>query len=150
MLSKIYLIFFFLLVIGGSAYYFSTNPSYQNSLQARIYYFLGNYENAYNLAKEAYEDDQYNKMAFTVMTQSKIAKNYESYIKQGNEFFARIDAISAKEEYTKADKNRVKMMCEIMTESYKQLVPTTLTDDLLQENAKKMYMKFTQLYEELF
>jgi hypothetical protein len=138
------------ILLGGSVYFFSSNSSYQNSIQARIYYFLGNYESAYDLAKEAYEQDSYNKMANTVMTQSKIAKEYEAYIKQGNEYFVRIDEISSKKDYTEADKVRVKMMCEIMIDSYENLVPSILTDESLQVSSRKMQKKFIQLHEELF
>ena len=150
MLSKIKLIIFTVMLLGGSVYFFSSNSSYQNSIQARIYYFLGNYENAYDLAKKAYEQDSYNKMANTVMTQSKIAKEYEAYIQQGNEYLVRIDEISSKKNYTEADKVRVKMMCEIMIDSHDELSPSTLTDESLQESSQKMQKKFIQLHEELF
>ena len=150
MLSKIKLIVFMVLLLGGSVYFFNSNSSYQNSIQARVYYFLGNYEIAYELATKAYEEDNYNKMANTVMTQSKIAKEYEAYIKEGNNYFKRIDEISSQNEYTKADKIRIKMMCEIMIESYKNLVPSTMTQESLQLASKKMQKKFIQLYEELF
>lgn len=138
------------MLLGGSVYFFSSNSSYQNSIQARIYYFLGNYGSAYDLAKKAYEQDSYNKMANTVMTQSKIAKEYEAYIQQGNEYFVRIDDISSKKVYTEADKVRVKMMCEIMIDSHDELAPSTLTDESLQKSSLKMQKKFIQLYEELF
>jgi len=150
MLSKIKLIIFVIVLLSGSVYFFSSNSSYQNSIQARVYYFLGNYESAYKLAKKAYEQDSYNKMANTVMTQSKIAKEYEAYIKQGNEYFARIDDISSKKDYTEADKVRVKMMCEIMIDNYNDLAPSTLTDKSLQSSSLKMQKKFIQLHEELF
>jgi tRNA U34 5-carboxymethylaminomethyl modifying enzyme MnmG/GidA len=150
MLSKIKLIIFTIVLLGGSFYYFSSNSSYQNSVQARVYYFLGNYDSAYELAQKAYEEDSYNKMANTVMTQSKIAKSYESYINQGNEYLKKIDAISSKKEYTPQDKTRIKMMCEIMIEAYEQLKPSTLTEDSLITNSKKMQKKFKQLHEELF
>jgi tetratricopeptide (TPR) repeat protein len=150
MLSKIKLIIFVIFVLGGSIYFFSSNSSYQNSIQARVYYFLGNYDNAYELAKKAYEQDNYNKMANTVMTQSKIAKEYESYIEEGNKYFKKIDEISSKKDYNEADKTRVKMMCEIMIESYKNLSPSTMTEESLLKKSKKMQKKFIQLYEELF
>ncbi|WP_024954261.1 hypothetical protein [Sulfurospirillum arcachonense] len=150
MLSKINLIIFTIVIFAGSFYYFNSNSSYQNSIQARVYYFLGNYDSAYELAKKAYEEDTYNKMANTVMIQSKIAKTYESYIQQGNDYLQKIDEISIKKDYTQADKARVKMMCEIMIESYKNLAPSTLTDKTLQETSQKMQKKFIQLYEELF
>lgn len=150
MLSKINLIIFVIVLLGGSLLYFSSNSSYKNSVQARVYYMLGNYDSAYELATKAYNEDTYNKMANTVMIQSKIALNYEKYIEQGNEYLKKIDEISSKKEYTQEDKTRVKFMCEIMVESYNDLKPSTLTDESLQENSKKMQKKFKQLYAELF
>jgi len=150
MLSKIKLILFVLVILGGSAYYFATNSSYQNSIQARVYYFMGNYQEAYKLAKKALDENSYNKMASTVMTQSKIAKNYEAYIEQGNNFLQKIDEMSSKKDFTRADRARIKIMCEIMIESYKNLAPSTLTKSSLIESSKKMQKKFLQLYEELF
>ena len=150
MLSKIKLIIFVVFLLGGSVYFFSSNLSYQNSIQARVYYFLGNYNSAYGLAKKAYEQDKYNKMANTVMTQSKIAKEYESYIEEGNRYLKKIDEISSKKDYNEADKTRVKMMCEIMIESYKNLSPSTMTEESLLKKSQKMQKKFIQLYEELF
>ncbi|MBL0686753.1 MAG: hypothetical protein JJV94_02870 [Sulfurospirillum sp.] len=150
MLSKIKLIIFAILVLAGSFYYFSSNSSYQNSIQARVYYFLGDYESAYELAKKAYKKDAYNKMANTVMTQSKISIAYETYINEGNEYFEKIDLISSKKEYTIADKVRIKMMCEIMIDSYKNLHPSTLTKESLLKASKKMQKKFMQLHKELF
>jgi len=150
MLSKIYLIIFSIILLGGSTYYFTVNSSYQNSIQARVYYFLGDYEIAHDLAKKSYDMDSYNKMAFTVMVQSKIARNFENYIEQGNIYLKKIDDISSQSDYSDADRIRVKMMCEIMMESFDDLTPSTLTDKVLQENSKKVYTKFKQLYEELF
>jgi tetratricopeptide (TPR) repeat protein len=150
MLSKIYLVIFALLVLGGSAFYFASNSSYKNSFQARVYYFLGNYDKALEYAQIAYNADIYNKMAFTVLTQSKIAQSYEKYIEQGNEYLKKIDVISEKKVYTEADKIRIKMMCEVMMESFKELVPTALTNEQLQENSLKVYTQFKQLHEELF
>jgi len=150
MLSRIKLILFVTVLLGGSVYYFATNSSYQNSIQARVYYFLGNYHDAYELAKKALEENNYNKMANTVMTQSKIAKEYEAYIEQGNDFLQKIDKMSSKKDFTKADRTRIKMMCEIMIESHKNLAPSTLTKKSLIKSSKKMQEKFVKLYEELF
>lgn len=150
MLSRIYLLIFIVAIFGASFLYFSSNSSYKNSLQARVYYFLGNYEKALLYATEAYEMDKYNKMAFTVLTQSKIAKNYENYIKQGNEYLIKIDKISAKSQFLPEDRIRVKIMCEVMMETYKDLVPTALTDKKLRKNSEVVYLKFKQLFEELY
>lgn len=150
MLSKIKLILFVVLILGGSLVYFNSNSSYQDSIEARIYYFLGNYKEAYELAKKAYEKDSYNKMANTVLTQSKIALAYEEYIRQGNEYLKKINEISSKSDFSPADKTRIKMMCEVMIDGFSDLKSSTLTDEILVENAKKMQEKFKQLYEELF
>jgi tetratricopeptide (TPR) repeat protein len=111
---------------------------------------VGNYEKAYELAKKANDSDSYNKMAFTVLAQSKIALEYVNYIKEGNEYFKKIDKISSKKEYSDADKVRIKLMCEIMLGNYKKLVPTKLTNKDLIKDAKKSRDKFLQLYKELF
>ena len=131
-------------------FYFSFSQSYQKSFQSRVYYFLGNYQNAYELAKEAYALDPYNRMAFTMLTQSKIAFKYEDYIKEGTEYLKKIESISSKKEPLKNDMIRVKMMCEIMIERYEKLSPTVLTDKALCEEALSIYKKFKKLHEELF
>lgn len=150
MLSKIKLILFAILLLAGSFLYFNSNSSYQESFEARIYYFLGNYQAAYDLAKKAYDKDKYNKMANTVLTQSKIALGYEKYIKTGNEYLEKINQISTKQELTQADKTRIKMICEVMIDDYNNLKSSVLTDKILVKNAKKMQEKFQQLYNELF
>jgi len=150
MLSKIVLLVVTFLFLSLSAFYFAGDSSYQNSFESRFYYFIGNYSKAYELAKKAYDEDAYNKMAFTVLTQSKIAKEYEDYIKAGNEYFDKIDKISSEKVYKDVDKVRIKLICEVMIGNYKKLVPTKLTDKELVKNAKKMYEKFKQLYQQLF
>jgi len=42
----------FLLLMGS---YFAFNPSYQLSLEAKVYYSMSDYEKAYDLSSEAYE-----------------------------------------------------------------------------------------------
>ncbi len=150
MLSKIVFVIVAILFLVASGFYFMGNSSYQNSFEARFYYFVGNYEKAYEFAQKAYKEDSYNKMAFTVLTQSKIAEKYVAYIKEGNVYFDKIDKISSEKEYKQADKIRIKLMCEIMIGRYKKLVPTKLTDKELVEDARKTYTKFKQLYEQLF
>ena len=150
MLSKIVLVVTAIVFLLFSSFYFITNSSYQDSFEARFYYFVGNYAKAYNFAKKAYDTDSYNKMAFTVLTQSKIAMEYVNFIETGNKYFDRIDKISSKKEYSEADKTRIKLMCEIMLGDYKKLSPTKLTNNDLVEDARKLNDKFKQLYKELF
>jgi len=150
MLSKIILVISFVLLLLCSAFYFITDSSYQDSFEARFYYFIGNYTQAYKYAKKAYAENSYNKMAFTVLVQSKIAKEYVDYIETGNRYFEKIDKISSKKEYKNSDKARIKLMCEIMLGDYKKLSSTKLTNKDLIDGAKKLNDKFEQLYKELF
>lgn len=139
-----------LLVAAVLVFYFSFNQSYQKSLQARVYYFLGDYKDAYSLSQEAYALDPYNRMAFTVLTQSKISFKYEKYIEDGKEYLKKIEEISSKKEPVQSDMVRVKMMCEIMMERYRYLSPTVLTDKDLAKDALRTYEKFEKIHEELF
>ena len=150
MLSKIVLVVSAVLFLLFSGFYFIVDSSYQDSFEARFYYFIGNYTQAYKFAKKAYDKDSYNKMAFTVLVQSKIAKEYVDYIETGNRYFEKIDKISSKKEYKNDDKARIKLMCEIMLGDYKKLSPTKLTNQDLVDSAKKINDKFGQLYKELF
>ncbi len=150
MLSKISLVVIAILFLLFGGFYFITDSSYQDSFEARFYYAIGNYAKAYELAKKAYKQDSYNKMAFTVLTQSKIATQYVDFINQGNEYFDKINKISSKKEYSEADRARIKIMCEIILGDYKKLSPTKLTNADLINEAKKINDKFKQLYGELF
>ncbi len=149
-MGRIFWIFFFVLIIGGIGFYFYNNDSYRRSIEAKYYYMKGDYSKAYILSREAFDADPYNKMAFTIMTQSKIAAKYQDYIKEGRYFLKEIKKISDKDLVTKADKIRIKMMCETMMEKYKNLSPTVLTDKTLVKEAMKTYKQFKQIYEDLF
>ena len=46
-----------LILLGSMALYFLTHPSYERSLEAKFYYNIGDYKQAYLLAKEAFEID---------------------------------------------------------------------------------------------
>ncbi|MBN2964683.1 hypothetical protein JWV37_07815 [Sulfurospirillum sp. T05] len=150
MLSRVVVMAGAILLLALSALFFALNSSYQDSIQGRVYYFLGDYAKANALSASAYAKDSYNKMAFTVLTQSTIALKYEAYITQGNQYLAQIDAISTKTEVSDADRSRIKLMCEIMIDGYTALSPTPLTDEGLQERAAVVYKKFKQLHKELF
>ncbi len=150
MLSKFVLVIAAIIFLILSSFYFIYDSSYQNSFEARFYYFIGNYSKAREFAKIAYDKDQYNKMAFTVLTQSEIAMKYVNYIESGNKYFEQINAISSKKEYKNADKIKIKMMCEIMMGEYKNLPSSKLINKELEKNAKEMDMKFKQLHKELF
>ena len=131
------------------AVYFLLNPSYQKSLEAKFYYEIGNYKEAYSLANEAFSMDVYNRMASTIMAQSKTSMKYESYIHQAKEYLAQINEIVAQESISDADKAKIRIMCQIMVESYKKLAASVVTDAKLVDEARDYYKNFEQLLEKV-
>ncbi|WP_456450146.1 hypothetical protein [Hydrogenimonas sp.] len=150
MRSKITYLLFAMLLLGGMALFAWTNPSYQKAFEAKWHYFMGEYDEAYRLAKEAYELDRYNRMALTVMTQTEVAEKYLDYIREGAKYLHLIESIAEKEPIDEADKVRIKMMCEVMMDRYEKLTATRLTDDELVARARQIYEKFRVLYDSLF
>jgi len=143
------IVFFFITILGVFLYYF-LNDSYRYSIEAKAYYSLGEYEKAYKLAKKAYDLDKYNRMAFTVVTQSEIAQVWQKFIQNSNEYFVNIESISNKETITNADKIRIKMMLEIIMGEYKNLPHSKLLDKDLEKKAYKNYKKAKELYNGIF
>ena len=140
----------FLCLIGVMIYFFIFSDSYQKSMKARVEYYMGNYKEALTLANEAYELDKYNKMAFSILTQSKIAFKMIYFIDDANKYLKDIDQISQKENITQSDRMKIKVICNVMIERYKRLSPTILTDKDLYEKCTKYYQKFQKIEDELF
>jgi len=147
--SKIYVLIIAPLFALIALWYFTFNSSYQKSLQARWYYFLGEYEYALKIGNEALEIEPYNRMAMTVVTQSGIAIKFINYNKQAKEYLQKIEQIAAKEKISKADRIRMKFMCDVMIEKYPYLVATVLTDEELKKQAEQFYLQFKQLHEKI-
>ncbi|BBG64974.1 hypothetical protein NNO_0271 [Hydrogenimonas sp.] len=137
-------------LLAAMAIFALTNPSYEKALEARWQYFMGNYDEAYRIAKEAYELDRYNRMAFTVMTQTEVAKRYLDYIREGERYLDLIEDVANHPPIGEADRVRIKIMCEVMMGKYEKLSPTKLTDRDLVERAEEIYKKFESLYRSLF
>lgn len=150
MQSKQWYAFIALLLLVVMAIYFYLHPSYRLSLEAKIFYTIKEYENAYEVASSAYELNHYNNMAFTIMVQSKNALRHEAYIKRAKEYYERIEQISAKDTVSSADKIRIKMLCEVILAEYKKLNPTRLTDKELVQEAKQQNDRFQTLYDSIF
>ena len=74
--------------------YFLINPSYQKSMQAKYYFEIGDYKEAYSLANEAFSIDVYNRMASTIMAQSKTSLKYVEYIETAKEYIQRIEELT--------------------------------------------------------
>ena len=142
-------IIFFLSIFFIFLFYFF-NDSYRYSIEAKAYFSIGEYQKAEELAEKAYQLDKYNRMAFTILTQSKIAKQWKQYIQTSKEYFFNIESISNKEKITNADKIRVKMMLELIIGEYKFLKHSKLLDKKLEEEAEKQYKKGKELYNGIF
>ncbi len=131
------------------AIYFLVNPSYEKSIQAQYYYEIGEYDEAYKLANEAFSIDVYNRMASTIMAQSKTSMKYKKYIDQAKQYMIEINKIAAKKSISDADRARIKMMSEIVVDSYKKLSPSVITDNKLVSKAAKYYSDFGKLLEKV-
>ena len=129
--------------------YFLLHPSYEKSLEAKYYYETGEYQKAYELANEAFSMDVYNRMASTIMAQSKTSMKYQKYVNQAKEYLREINAIAAKQSISDADRAKIKMMSEIMVDSYVKLAPSVITDEALVKEAAAYYKNFEQLLEKV-
>ena len=89
-------------------------------------------------------------MAFTIKTQSQIAKEWQNFINDANDFFDKIQKTANKQIITEKDKKRIKIMLEILIDEYKTLKPSLLIPKELKEKAKEKYLKARELYEKLF
>ncbi len=135
--------------IGIMGIYFLINPSYEKSIEAKYYYETGDYKEAYSLAQEAFSMDVYNRMAATIMAQSTIALKYVEYINQAKKYLADINKMATQESISDPDRARIKLMSEIVTDSYVKLAPSIITDTDLVRQAKKYHDDFEQLLEKV-
>ena len=141
------LIAMFLLLSMGA--YFLLNPSYEKSVKAKYYYEMGDYREALNLSKEAFSMDLYNRMASTIMAQSITSLKYSSYIKDAKKYMKNINEIATHEVISDADKAKIRMICEIMIESYVKLAPSVITNEELVNEAARYYNGFEKLLEKV-
>ncbi|WP_459861290.1 hypothetical protein [Campylobacter concisus] len=137
----------FLIVLFGLFFY--SDNSYKLALEAKFLYKNKEYEKALNLSQKALDIDIYNKMANTVLNQSKAAIKFSSYIKNGKEYLERIKKMS-QSSVSKADSERIKMMCDVMIEDFDDLKNSALLDNELKNEALNTKEIFVKLKNELF
>ena len=133
--------------IAAMVLYFGLHPSYEKSLEAKFYYEMENYKKAYKLAKEAFELDPYNKMAVTIMTQSQYSLRYVNYIEDAKRYIKEIEALIADGEIDEAKRAKIRMIADIMVESYNKLAPSVVVDEELIKEAKEYHDKFEKLLQ---
>ena len=129
--------------------FFLFNPSYKMSIEAKYHYEMGEYKEAYTLAKEAFAIDIYNRMASTIMAQSKISLKYISYIELATKYMKSINEIATHEVISNADKAKIRTICEIMIASYIKLAPSVITDKDLVDKVANYNTKFENLLEKV-
>ena len=137
----------FLIVLFGLFFY--SDNSYKLALEAKFLYENKEYEKALNLSQKALDIDIYNKMANTVLNQSKAAIKFSLYIKNGKEYLERIKKMS-QSSVSKADSERIKMMCDVMIEDFDDLKNSALLDNELKNEALNTKEIFVKLKNELF
>lgn len=142
-------IFIAIFIIALFGLFFYSDNSYKLALEAKFYYESKEYEKALNLSQKAIDLDAYNKMAATTLNQSKAAMKFSSYIKNGKEYLDRIKKMS-QNGVSKADNERIKMMCDVMIEDFESLRNSALLDDGLKSEALKIKEAFAKLKNELF
>ena len=134
-----------LFLILSMAIYFIVTPSYTKSIEAKYYFETGDYKEAYSLASEAFGLDVYNRMAATIMAQSTTSLKYVKYIDEAKEYLKEIQEIANHESLSPADRAKIKLMSEIVVESYVKLAPSVITDKKLVQEAAKYHTKFEKL-----
>ena len=144
-----FLLIFTITILALFTMFFLANPSYQKSIEAKFYYKTGVYDLAYLLSKEAFELDNYNKMATTIMTHSKLAMEYESYIKDSKKYTQEIKELLKQNSLSKSDKAKIKLISEIMVKRYQKLTPSVAIDKNLKQNARKIYENFRKILEKV-
>jgi len=136
-------------LVAIMALYFLLNPSYERSIEAKYHYEMGEYKEAYKLANEAFSMDVYNRMAATIMAQSKTSLKYVEYINQAKEYLSQINEIAAHDSISNAERAKMKLMSEIMVDSYVKLAPSVITDEDLVKEASKYHDDFEILLEKV-
>ncbi len=139
-----------LFIVGMVLFFFGFSDSYKYSMEARMKYFLGEYKEARVLAKKAFDIDPYNKMAFSILAQSKISAELVDYVKDADHYLLKIEQLSGRKDFSDRDKIKIKMMTEVMMEKFHKLNPTVMTDKELYAECIKRFKKFKTIHDQLF
>ena len=135
----------FIVVLGIFGFYFF-NTSYQLSRQAKDYFENMQYEKAYKVAKMAYDEDIYNRQAFTIMTQAKTAQEWTRFIKESRSLIKWAKRL-ASNGLSPADILRQKAAFEVVMGNYAKLQKNSpFLASKLKEDAKALYNEVKTRY----
>jgi hypothetical protein len=88
-------------------------------------------------------------MASTIMAQSKTSMKYVEYINQAKDYMAQINTIASQDNITDGQRAKIKMMSEIVVDSYIKLAPSVITDHDLVKEAAEYHRNFEKLLEKV-
>lgn len=125
------------------------HPSYQKSIESRLFYVMGNYDQAYERSSESFAIDPYNRMASTVMAQSKMALKYVRYNQDAREYKKEIHRIAAQKNVSDQERSKIKMMSNIVIDGYGKLGSSVVIDQALVDEAHEHYLQYKKLHDEL-
>jgi len=149
--TKIFFILLVLITVIAIYFYYLFDKSYMISLEAKKLYRAGDYQSAMDLAQKAYELNQYNRMAFTVLVQSEESLKWVKYIRQTKEYLAFIRQLNEQEEISKGDLLRIKMICEISVADFEKLnQKNRLIDEFLKKDSQRLNQEIVAIRDELF
>jgi len=145
--------FILLLLICAIAvyFYYIFDKSYILSAEAKKYYAAGDFKEASELAQKAYELNSYNRMAFTVLVQSQESLKWKKYIEETRKYLTFIEGVSYKENISKGDLVRIKMICEISIANHEKLNQNNMMiDTALKTEANRLHQEILAIKHELF
>ncbi len=149
--TKITFLLLVVLSIAAIYVYYSLDRSFLLSSEAKKHYAQGDYKTATELAQQAYDLNNYNRMAFTVLVQSEESLKWKKYIEETRKYLGFIDKISYQDEVTKADMLRIKMIVEVSTASYAKLDQNNrLINTDLKDEARGLHRQITVIRDKLF
>ena len=140
---------FLTLILGLSLAYLQYNPSYKLSVEAKYYYTIGEYNMAYNLANESLILREYNTMAFHIKTRSGLTLEVIDFNLESEKFEKRIRNILKKNEISRSDKLRTKMMSDVIISKYYNLSLPMVEDEDIKELALKNLIKFKKINKQV-
>ena len=132
--------------LGGWIFF---HPSYQKSIESRYLYAIGEYDQAYLLAKESFSLDPYNRMASTIMAQSQMSLKYVHYNADAKSYKKEIHRIAGQPKITPQERTKIRMMTKIMIDAYARLGSSVVVEQELIDEAHGHYEQFKNLHDEL-
>ena len=132
-----------IILILLALYKFFMDRSYEFALEAKFYFLMNDFNNSLFFAKKALKEDKYNRLAISIMTQSKASLKYQEYINEAKKRLNQIIALSKE-----GKKNKIKFIAKLMIDEFKFLPKVGAKEELVRE-AKRMKDEFERLLRKI-